>query len=249
MRRPILAANWKMHKNITETRAFFEKFNPLVANSNHCDIVIFPTFVSLPAAVDATRGSSVQIGGQNLFWEKEGAYTGEISGAMLQAAGCKWVLVGHSERRKYFGETNEDARKKIVAALDAGLTPIYCIGENLEERQAERTHQVLETQFHGGTARLTIQKFSKIVIAYEPCWAIGTGKVATPEIAADAHRQIREQIRKSFGPEPASACRILYGGSVKPDNVRGLMDQPEIDGGLVGGASLDPVSFASLVNY
>jgi triosephosphate isomerase len=159
------------------------------------------------------------------------------------------VLVGHSERRQYFGETNEDARKKIVAALNAGLTPIYCIGEKLDEREAHRTHEVLQTQFHGGTARLTLDQFSKIVIAYEPCWAIGTGKVATPEMAADAHRYIREQARESFGAEPASGCRILYGGSVKPDNIRGLMAQPEIDGGLVGGASLDAVSFASIVNF
>jgi triosephosphate isomerase (TIM) len=249
MRRPILAGNWKMYKNISETQAFFAKFNPLVANSNHCDIVICPAFVSLPAAVEATRDARVEIGGQNLFWEKEGAYTGEVSGPMLKSSGCKWVLVAHSERRQYFGETNEDARKKILAALDAGLTPVYCIGEHLHERQAERTLEVLEAQFQGGTARLTMEQFSKIVIAYEPCWAIGTGKVATPEIAADAHRYIRGQIRKSFGPEAAEACRILYGGSVKPDNISGLMAQPEIDGGLVGGASLDAVSFAAIVNY
>lgn len=249
MRRPILAGNWKMYKNITETCAFFEKFKPLVRTSTHCDIVICPTFVNLQAAVESTRDTTIDIGAQNLFWEKEGAYTGEISGPMVKAAGSKWVLVAHSERRQYFGETNEDGRKKIVAALDAGLTPIYCIGEKLDERQADRTHEVLGTQFQGGTARLTLEQFSRIVLAYEPCWAIGTGKVATPEMAADAHRSIREQIRKSFGPEAASACRILYGGSVKPDNIRGLMAQPEIDGGLVGGASLDPVSFASIVNF
>ena len=249
MRRPILAGNWKMYKNIAETRSFFEKFNSLVANSNHCDIVICPPFVNLQAAVEATRDTRIEIGGQNLYWEKEGAYTGEVSGGMLKAVGSNWVLVGHSERRQYFGETNEDARKKIVAALHAGLTPIYCIGEKLDEREAHRTHQVLETQFQGGTARLTLDQFAKIVIAYEPCWSIGTGKVATPEMAADAHRYIREQVRKSFGADPASACRILYGGSVKPDNIRGLMAQPEIDGALVGGASLDAVSFASIVNF
>jgi triosephosphate isomerase len=159
------------------------------------------------------------------------------------------VLIAHSERRQYFGETNEDARKKIVAALEAGLTPVYCIGEQLVERQSERTHQVLEAQFQGGTAHLTIEQFLKVVIAYEPCWAIGTGKVATPEMAAEAHRYIREHARKSFGADPAAACRILYGGSVKPDNIRGLMAQPEIDGALVGGASLDPGSFASIVNF
>jgi triosephosphate isomerase len=244
-----MAGNWKMYKNIPETCAFFEAFNPLVTNSNHCDIVVCPTFVNIQAAVESTRDTRIEIGGQSLFWEKEGAFTGEVSGAMLKSAGCRWVLVAHSERRQYFGETNEDARKKIVAALAAGLTPVYCIGENLDERQTDRTHHVLESQIQGGTARLTIEQFMRIAIAYEPCWAIGTGKVATPEQAAEAHHYIREQVRKSFGDDPAAACRILYGGSVKPDNVKGLMAQPEIDGALVGGASLDPVSFASIVNF
>lgn len=249
MRRPILAGNWKMYKNLIETCAFFEKFKPLVASSNHCDIVICPAFVNLQAAAESTRDTRIEIGAQNMFWEKEGAYTGEVSGGMLRAAGCRWVLVAHSERRQYFGETNEDARKKILAALNAGLTPIYCIGETLNERQADRTHHVLEAQFQGGTAKLTMEQFERIVIAYEPCWAIGTGKVATPEMAAEAHRCIRNQARKSFGDEPAAALRILYGGSVKPDSIRGLMAQPEIDGALVGGASLDPVSFSSIVNF
>jgi len=238
-----------MYKTIQETCAFFEKFKPLVANSNHCEIVICPTFVSLQAAVEVTRDTRIEIGGQNVYWQKEGAYTGEVSPGMLKAAGCRWVLVAHSERRQYFGETNEDARKKIVAALEAGLTPVYCIGETLDERQADRTHHVLETQFHGGTARLTIEQFRKIAIAYEPCWAIGTGKVATPEMAAEAHLSIRGQAAKAFGDEAAQACRILYGGSVKPDNIHGLMTQEEIDGALVGGASLDPASFAAIVNY
>jgi len=249
MRRPILAGNWKMYKTASETCAFFEKFKPLVANSNHCDIVICPPFVNLQAAGEATRDSNIEIGAQNMFWEKEGAYTGEVSGPMLKAVGCRWVLIAHSERRQYFGETNEDARKKILAALAIGLTPVYCIGETLDERQADRTHHVLEAQFQGGTAKLTIEQFRRIVIAYEPCWAIGTGKVATPEMAAEAHRSIRDHARHSFGDEPAAALRILYGGSVKPDNIRGLMAQPEIDGALVGGASLDPAGFATIVNF
>ncbi len=249
MRRPIMAGNWKMYKTIQETRAFFEKFNPLVASSTHCEIVICPTFVSLTTAAESTRGTRVEIGGQNLFWATEGAYTGEVSAGMLKAAGCQWVLVAHSERRLYFAETNANALKKIVAALDAGLTPIYCVGELLEHREAGDTHQVLETQFMGGVSGLSVEQFHKIAIAYEPVWAIGTGKVATPEIAAEAHRFIREHARKAFGPEAAAACRILYGGSVKPDNIRGLMAQPEIDGALVGGASLDPISFASIVNF
>ncbi len=215
----------------------------------HCEVVICPPYVDLQAAVDAAQDTVIEIGGQNLFWEQRGAYTGEVSGQMLRAAGCRWVLVAHSERRQYFGETNESAAKKILAALEAGLTPIYCVGESLDDREAGRTERVLETQCQGGLARLSAEQFDKLVLAYEPCWAIGTGKVATPEIAADAHRFIRDQIRKLFGPAAAAACRILYGGSVKPDNVRGLMAQPEIDGALVGGASLDPVSFASIVNF
>ena len=244
-----MAGNWKMYKTLAETCAFFEKFRPLVATSTHCEIVICPPSVNLHAAAEAARGTRIEIGGQNLFWAKEGAYTGEISADMLKAAGCQWVLVAHSERRQYFGETDESAHKKLLAALEAGLTPVYCVGEKLDERQAGRTHAVLETQFNGGAAGLTPEQFSKIVVAYEPCWAIGTGKVATPEIAAEAHRFIREQIRKKFGADAAAACRILYGGSVKPDNIRGLMAQPDIDGALVGGASLDPGSFAAIVNF
>ena len=244
-----MAANWKMYKTPSETCTFFEKFKPLVANSTHCEIAIFPPFVDLPAAIDACHGTQIQIGGQNLFWAKEGAYTGEISADMLKAAGSKWVLVAHSERRQYFGETDETANKKLVAAIESGLTPIYCVGEKLHDRETAKTNQVLEKQCLGGIAGLTPDQFSRIVIAYEPVWAIGTGKVATPEIAADAHRCIREQVRKEHGSEAAAACRILYGGSVKPDNIRGLMAQPEIDGALVGGASLEPVSFASIVNF
>jgi triosephosphate isomerase (TIM) len=249
MRRPIMAGNWKMYKTPNETGAFFDKFKPLVANSTHCEIVICPPFVDLPAAVHACQGTQIQIGGQNLFWAKEGAYTGEISPDMLKAVGCKWVIVAHSERRQYFGETDQSANKKIVAALDSGLTPIYCVGEKLHEREAAKTNRVLETQCVGGLDKLTPEQFAGIVIAYEPVWAIGTGKVATPEIAADAHRCIREQVSKNFGPEAATRCRILYGGSVKPDNIRRLMAQPEIDGTLVGGASLEAVSFASIVNF
>lgn len=250
MRRvPIMAGNWKMYKTSAETCAFFQTFNPLVAGSTHCEIVICPPFVNLQCAVEATRGTRIETGGQNMHWEKEGALTGEIAGAMLKAIGSKWVLIAHSERRQYFGETNENARKKILAALDSGLTPVYCVGESLDERQAGRTHEVLGAQFSGGVTGLTADRFSKIVIAYEPCWAIGTGKVATPEIAAEAHRFIRDQVRKQFGADAASSCRILYGGSVKPDNIRGLMAQPDIDGALVGGASLDPDSFASIVNF
>ena len=244
-----MAANWKMYKNPKETAAFFDKFKPLVEKSAHCDIVIAPPFVNIGAAVECAWGTRIQIGGQNLYWAKEGAFTGEISGPMLKAAGCQWVIVGHSERRQYFGETDETVLKRTVAALDAGLLPIVCVGEKLEEREAGQTAAVLMTQFSGGIAPLSPDQFGRIAIAYEPVWAIGTGKTATPEMAADAHRMIREQAAAAFGEAAANALRILYGGSVKPDNVKGLMSQPQIDGALVGGASLDPVSFSAIVNF
>ena len=249
MRRPIMAGNWKMYKTPAETVAFFEKFRPLVANAVQAEIVICPPFVDLPAAVEACQRTRIQIGAQNLHWATEGAFTGEVSAGMLRAAGCQWVIVAHSERREYFGETEETAFKKIGAALEAGLTPIYCVGEQLRERESEKTQQVLGGQLQGCVGKLTPEQFRGVVIAYEPCWAIGTGRVATPEIAADAHAFIRSQIRELFGAEAAAACRILYGGSVKPDNVGGLMAQDQIDGALVGGASLDPASFADIVNF
>lgn len=244
-----MAGNWKMYKTPAETTAFFEKFAPLVANSEHCEIVICPPFTNLAAAVDAVRGTRIRIGAQNIAWAKEGAFTGEISGPMLQAVGVTHAIVGHSERRQYFCETDETVLKRTQAALEFGLSPIVCVGERLEDREANRTEAVLESQFQKGIAGLTEQQFAKIVIAYEPVWAIGTGKTATPDMAADAHRAIRAQVRAKFGKEAADAIRILYGGSVKADNTKTLMAQPEIDGVLVGGASLDPVSFASIVNF
>jgi triosephosphate isomerase len=249
MRKPIIAGNWKMYKNVQQTCAFFDQLKPLVSGSHHCDIVVCPTFVNLQAAVEHTAGSNVQIGGQNLFWAKEGAYTGEISAGMLTAVGCRWVLIGHSERRHYFGETDETVAKKIGPALEAGLTPIVCVGEVLAERESGHTNAVLEKQFRNGIAPVGGDQFAKIVIAYEPVWAIGTGKTATPEIAAAAHAVIRGLAQDTFGESAAANCRILYGGSVKPDNVNKLMAEEQIDGALVGGASLDPVSFASLVNF
>jgi triosephosphate isomerase len=243
-----MAGNWKMYKTPSETVAFFEKFRPLVADATHAEIVICAPFVDLPAAAEASRGTSIQIGGQNLHWAKEGAFTGEVSAGMLRATGCKWVIVAHSERREFFHETEETALKKVHSALEAGLTPIYCVGERLHEREGDKTHEVLGRQLQGCVGQLTPEQFRGVVIAYEPCWAIGTGKVATPEIAADAHAFIRRNLREQFGAA-ADACRILYGGSVKPDNVHGLMAQDEIDGALVGGASLNPASFASIVNF
>ncbi len=244
-----MAGNWKMYKTAAETTAFLHKFAPMVAGCAHAEVVICAPFVNLPAAVDAARATNIEIGAQDVFWLTEGAYTGEVSAAMLAAIGCRWVIIGHSERRQYFGETDETVLKKTIAALDAGLKPIVCVGERLEEREAGATESVCAMQFDGGLASLEPEQFVRIAIAYEPVWAIGTGKTATPEIAADAHRFIRSRVADRFGREIASACHILYGGSVKPDNVKSLMAHPEIDGALVGGASLDPASFASIVNF
>jgi triosephosphate isomerase len=249
MRKPIMAGNWKMYKTPAETAAFFQKFRPLVEKTEHCEIVICPPYTDIAAAVAATDGTRIAIGAQDLYWTKEGAFTGEVSGPMIKAAGCSHVLVGHSERRQYFEETNETVLQRTAAALEAGLTPIVCVGERLTEREAGETEAWLSLQFRGGIALLNPEQFARIVIAYEPVWAIGTGKTATPEIAADAHRVLRGQVRGHYGAAAADAVRILYGGSVKPDNVRTLMAQPEIDGVLVGGASLDANSFGSIVNF
>jgi triosephosphate isomerase (TIM) len=249
MRRPIMAGNWKMYKTPSQTVRFFERFLPLVKGTTQAEIVICPPYVDIPAAAGAVQGTTVEIGAQNVYWQPEGAFTGEVSAAMLCDAGCRWVIVAHSERREYFGETEESALQKIRAVLEAGLMPIYCVGERLHERESGQTDSVLERQMRGCACRLAPEQFAQIVIAYEPVWAIGTGKVATPEIAASAHAFIRGQIRDTFGAAAADGCRILYGGSVKPDNVKGLMAQVEIDGALVGGASLDPESFAAIVHY
>jgi triosephosphate isomerase (TIM) len=249
MRKPVMAGNWKMYKTPAETSAFFEKFRPAAGNPSHCEVVICPPFTNLTTAIEAAKGTAIRIGAQNIGWAKEGAFTGEISGPMIQATGATHVIIGHSERRQYFCESDETVLKRTKSALEFGLTPIVCVGERLEEREGGRTEEVLTTQFQNGIAGLTEQEFARIVVAYEPVWAIGTGKTATPEIAADAHRVIRAQVRGKFGKAAGDAIRILYGGSVKPDNVKSLMAQPEIDGVLVGGASLDPASFASIVNF
>ena len=244
-----MAGNWKMYKTPHETRAFFEKFKPLVAGAHHCEIVVAPPFVNIAAAADEARGTNIQVGAQNLYWRKEGAYTGEVSGPMIKAAGASHVIVGHSERREYFHEKEEDVLRKTGSALEAGLTPIVCVGERLEQRESGETEAVLVAQFEGGIGGLSDEQFDKILIAYEPVWAIGTGKTATPEIAADAHRIIRREAAARFGGEAAAKLRILYGGSVKPDNITKLMAEEDIDGALVGGASLEPESFAKIVMF
>ena len=244
-----MAGNWKMFKTPDETHAFFESFKPLVAGSDHCEIVICPPFPNLSVAVAATKGTQISVGAQNLYWGKEGAVTGEVSGHMIQAVGCTHVIVAHSERRHYFYETEEDVLRKTMAAIDYGLTPIVCVGEKLEERESGETEDVLVEQFIGGLGGLAQDQFERILIAYEPVWAIGTGKTATPEIASEAHGIIRREAADRFGDFAAQNLRILYGGSVKPDNCRTLMNAPDIDGALVGGASLDPESFAKIVNF
>jgi len=249
MRRPVIAGNWKMYKTQAEARAYFSALAPLVQGCVHCDIIVAPAFTALAAAVEAVKGTSISIAAQDMHGEPEGAFTGEVSAAMLVDVGCRAVIIAHSERRQFFGETDESANIKVRAALAAGLTPILCVGELLAEQESGKTEEVLERQFQGGVAALTGAEFSRIILAYEPVWAIGTGRTATPEMAAEAHRFLREQAASSFTPERAAGLRILYGGSVKPDNIKGLMAQPEIDGALVGGASLKAEAFASIVNF
>ena len=249
MRKKLIAANWKMYKTPDQTREFFQSFLPLVSGHDRDEICVCPPFVDLPAAVEAAKGSNVAIGGQNLYWEKEGAYTGEISCAMLQAVGCTHVIIGHSERRQYFGETDDTVNAKLKVALEAGLTPIVCVGEVLEEREAGLTDDVLRRQCTRALAKISGKKAAKLVLAYEPVWAIGTGKTATPALASEAHSLIRGEVAKALGDELAGKLRILYGGSVKPENAKALMSEEEIDGALVGGASLDPKSFTAIVKY
>ena len=248
-RKKLMAANWKMYKNPTQTRDFLRDFLPLVADHTRDEIVVCPPYVDLHAAVEAAKDSNVAIGGQNVFWKEEGAFTGEISPAMLLAAGCTHVIIGHSERRQHFGETDDTVNLRLKAALEAGLTPIVCVGEVLEERDAGLTEDVLRRQCLRAFHAISGKKAGPLVVAYEPVWAIGTGKTATPELAAGAHLLIRLEAAKAFGQTKADELRILYGGSVKPENVRALMAEQEIDGALVGGASLDPKSFAAIVRY
>jgi triosephosphate isomerase len=249
MRKKLIAGNWKMYKTPEQTRDFLQNFMPMVADHARGEIAICPPFVCLPAAVEAANGSNVAIGAQNMHWEKEGAFTGEISTAMLLGTGCTHVIIGHSERRQYFGETDDTVNLKLKAALESGLIPIVCVGEVLEEREANLTEDVLRRQCLRAFHAISGKKAAKLVVAYEPVWAIGTGKTATPQMAAEAHALIRGEAEKAFGGELSANLRILYGGSVKPENAKALMSEEEIDGALVGGASLDPKSFTAIVKY
>ncbi|HSE37064.1 MAG TPA: triose-phosphate isomerase [Blastocatellia bacterium] len=250
MRRPIIAGNWKMYKTIPEALEFVRAFKPLVVASTHCEIVIAPVFTAIKAVSDRLEGSNIEVAAQDVAADPgPGAFTGEVSASMLKDAGARWVIIGHSERRQYYGETDETVSSKLRAAIGAGLSPIVCVGERLEERDAGRAEQVVEMQLNGGMRNLTASEASRIIVAYEPVWAIGTGRTATPETAQQMHAFIRSRLNAMFGPGVADETRILYGGSAKAENVGALMDQVDIDGGLVGGASLDADSFAWIVNY
>ena len=247
MRRPFVAANWKMHKTVQEAVAYVHDFARRVEAITDIDIVIAPPSLALPAVVEATANSPVQVAAQHVHAEPHGAFTGEISLGMLGAAGVTHVIIGHSERRQLFGETDAGVNAKTRATIDAGLTPIVCVGETLEAREADRTLDVLEGQVREGLAGLTPERVAALVIAYEPVWAIGTGRNASPDQADAAHRHIRQQLAWRFGDAAAAGARIIYGGSVKPGNVAELSRQADVDGALVGGASLDAASFAEIV--
>ncbi len=249
MRVPIIAGNWKLYKTTAEALDLVNGLIPLVKNTAGVEIVVAPVFTVLGDVGRAISGTNIRLAGQDCFWEEEGAFTGEVSPRMLLDAGCNHVIIGHSERRQYFGETDETVNRKIKAALKDGLTVLFCIGETLAEREAERTFDVLKRQVANGLTGIATGQLNNIVIAYEPVWAIGTGKTASDTQAQEAHAFIRNQVAGFYDSETAAAIRILYGGSVKPDNIKGLMAQPDIDGALVGGASLKADSFAAIVNY
>ncbi|MGH9523991.1 MAG: triose-phosphate isomerase [Terriglobales bacterium] len=249
MRKKVIAANWKMYKTPEQARAFFEEFLPGALSHKRDEIVVCPPYPCIAGAVAAARETNVRIGAQNMGWAKEGAFTGEVSAPMLLAIGCTHVILGHSERRQYFAETDDTVNAKLKLALECALVPIVCVGEVIQEREAGLTEDILRRQVSRAFREIDGEHAAPIIVAYEPVWAIGTGKTATPEMAADAHRIIRAEIANAVGKKAADDMRILYGGSVKPDNAHALMSQTDIDGALVGGASLDPKSFTAIVNY
>jgi triosephosphate isomerase len=247
MRKLLIAANWKMYKTPTEAQSFLHTFLPLVKDQTQSEIVICPPAVDLPTAVHAVKGTEVLVGAQNMHFAEEGAFTGEISASMLVSLGVSHVIIGHSERRQYFAESDDDVNRKLLAALKHHLVPIVCIGENEEQRERGLTEEVVCRQISRAIRQIEATKLRPMVIAYEPIWAIGTGKTASPAIAAEAHLIVRSEVARLVGRPVADALRILYGGSVKPENAGALLNQPEIDGALVGGASLDPHSLTAIV--
>ena len=249
MRKPVIAGNWKLYKTTKEAVELITDLIPAVKQNQDVEIVVAPVFTVLAGIKQAIAGTNIMLAGQDCFWEEEGAFTGEVSPKMLLDAGCTHVIIGHSERRQFFGETDETVNKKLKAAMKAGLTVLFCIGETLSERESGNTFAVLKKQVAGGLAGISMDQLGRVIIAYEPVWAIGTGKTATDNQAQEAHTFIRRVVAESYDRAAGDKIRILYGGSVKPENIRGLMAQPDIDGALVGGASLKAESFSALVNY
>jgi triosephosphate isomerase len=247
MRIPFIAGNWKMFKTVHETVVFVKELKVLVRDVADVEIVVAPPFTAIHAAAEAARNTNIGVAAQDVYWEREGAFTGEIAPGMIKEAGAEYVIIGHSERRRLSGETDAIVNKKTVAALAAGLTPIVCVGETLEERERNETMTVLDRQIKEGFDGLTAEQVSELVIAYEPVWAIGTGRNATAAQAGEAHAHIRSRLRQWFGGDAADHCHVIYGGSVKPDNIRELVAEADVDGALVGGASLEVKSFASIV--
>jgi triosephosphate isomerase (TIM) len=249
MRLPVIAGNWKMHKTIAEARALARAIKVGAENISHCQVVLAPPFTALSTVAQEIRVTKIVLAAQNVHPEAKGAFTGEISVPMLEDAGCGMVILGHSERRQFFGDTDQVVNRKLQSVLKSSLQAIVCIGETLAERESGQYHQVITQQLAGGLAGLTRQGLSRIILAYEPVWAIGTGRTATPETAQEVHAAIREWLSQNFGNEAAQEVRILYGGSVKPDNTSELMRQPDIDGALVGGACLEADSFLRIIQY
>ena len=247
MRTSLIAGNWKMFKTVAETVSFINELRDLIKPVSGVDIVVAPPFTAVHAAAQAARGASIGIASQDLYWEREGAFTGEVSAAMVKEAGAAFAIVGHSERRRLFGETDSHVNRKTMAAIGAGLTPIVCVGETLEEREGGAMLEVLDRQIKDGLDQVSPEQIGKMVVAYEPVWAIGTGRTATAAQAGEAHAHIRKRLRQWFGADAADRCRVLYGGSVKPDNIRELIGEEDVDGALVGGASLDARGFAEIV--
>jgi triosephosphate isomerase len=249
MRIPLIAGNWKMHKTLAEARALSQAIRDGAAQATHCQIVLAPPYSALAAVAEVIRDTPLVLGAQNVHWEAQGAFTGEISIPMLEDLGCGMVILGHSERRQFFGETDQTVNRRLRAVLKSSLTPIVCIGETLAQREEGSYHAVISQQLAGGLDLLTHQDLLRIILAYEPVWAIGTGRTASTEVAQEVHRSIRTWLAQRFGDETARQVRIVYGGSIKPENISDLMRQPDIDGGLVGGACLEAKSFLRIIHY
>jgi triosephosphate isomerase (TIM) len=244
---PFIAGNWKMFKTVHEAVVFVKELKNDVKDVHDVEIVVAPPFTALHAVAEAARNSNIGVSAQDVYWEREGAFTGEVSAAMIKEAGGEYAIIGHSERRRLFGETDAIVNRKTMAAIGAGLTPIVCVGETLEERERDETLAILDRQIKDGLDQISAAQLAELVVAYEPVWAIGTGRTATSAQAGEAHAHIRKRLRQWFGADAADRCHVIYGGSVKPDNIRELIAQEDVDGALVGGASLDPLEFASIV--